>query len=128
MRGAESYRVIHRALADAMTAEGCGALLADHTSRQAGGLCFIQPVEHDLLDASGRKLAGAGQRRNRTGLLHQGSVALPLTTFNDSTQRARHLAAALAETIDEAGFHPPEHDLSARIARRYANPEWTARR
>ena len=128
MRGAESYRIIHRALADALAVEGHAARLANPAPHQAGGLCFVQAVEHDLLDGRNRKLAGAGQRRNRTGLLHQGSVALPLANSSDSTRRARRLAAALAKTFVETGFHPPQDDLQARIGRRYGNMEWTARR
>jgi lipoate-protein ligase A len=128
MRGAQSYQVIHRALAVAMAREGRTAELAGLSSAAAGGLCFVKPVEHDLLDRDGRKLAGAGQRRNRAGLLHQGSVALPVADFNASAQRARRLAAALAGTFVENEFHPPPEDLRGRIARRYGNPEWTARR
>ncbi len=128
LRGAESYRVIHRALAAALIEEGRTAELAGLSPAAAGGLCFVKPVEHDLLDAGGCKLAGAGQRRNRAGLLHQGSVALPVTDASASILRARRLAAALAGSFRETEFHPPAEDLRARIARRYGNPEWTARR
>ena len=128
MRGAESYRVIHRALATALAAEGQTTNLAGLTPATAGGLCFVKPVEHDLLDGHGRKLAGAGQRRNRAGLLHQGSVALPLASWDDSAARARRLAAALAGCFRESEFHPPAEDIRERVAKRYGNPEWTARR
>ena len=128
MRGAESYRVIHHALATALAAEGQTTHPAGPTAPTAGGLCFVKPVEHDLLDGDGGKLAGAGQRRNRAGLLHQGSVALPLAVWDDSAARARRLAAALAGRFAESAFHPPAEDIRRRIERRYANPEWTARR
>ena len=128
MRGAESYRVIHQALATALAAEGHPTHPAGLTPTAAGGLCFVKPVEHDLLAGDGRKLAGAGQRRNRAGLLHQGSVALPLAVWDDSAARARRLAAAMDGCFVENEFQPPAEDLRGRIARRYGNREWTARR
>jgi len=127
-RGTASYRIIHGALAAALTAEGHAAVPAAAAQPAAGGLCFVQPVEHDLLDGHGRKLAGAGQRRNRMGLLHQGSVALPLAEPDPSARRARRLAAALAGKIAEVDFSPPADDLQQRVARRYGNAQWTRRR
>jgi lipoate-protein ligase A len=128
VRGPESYRVIHEALASALAAEGCGPRLAGCAPPQAGGPCFVHPVEHDVLDSQGGKIAGAGQRRNRAGLLHQGSVAMPQTDLACSAQRARCLASALAQSCEETAFHPPPEELRARAARRYGNAEWTNRR
>lgn len=127
-RGAESYRIIHGALAAMLTAEGHAVALAGAALPVAGGLCFVQPVEHDLLDGGGRKLAGAGQRRSRMGLLHQGSVSLQAVDPARSARRARRLAAELAENFDEIEFQPQADDLQKRIARRYGNPSWTMRR
>ena len=127
-KGAESYRIIHAALAGALALEGHQPRLADTASTTAGGLCFQQPVEHDLLEERGAKLAGAGQRRTRSGLLHQGSVALATPDAATSLLRARRLAAALAVGCEEIFINPPAEDLRERIARRYGNPEWTQRR
>ena len=77
LRGAESYRMIHAALAAALVAEGLDARLSTGADATGVALCFENPVSHDLMDRGGRKLAGAGQRRTRRGLLHQGSVAVP---------------------------------------------------
>ena len=42
-------------------------------------LCFTQPVRDDVMSAAGdRKVAGAAMKRNRDGLLLQGSVARSL--------------------------------------------------
>ncbi len=38
-------------------------------------LCFDYPVRYDLIH-EGRKIAGAAQKRNKNGLLHQGSIQL----------------------------------------------------
>jgi lipoate-protein ligase A len=127
-KGAESYRIIHAALARALALEGHPARLADAAATAAGGLCFQQPVEYDLLEKHGIKLAGAGQRRTRSGLLHQGSVAAATADTASSLHRARRLAAALAVGCEEISLNPPAEDLRERIARRYGNPEWTQRR
>jgi lipoate-protein ligase A len=89
--------------------------------------CFVNPVEHDLIDDSGRKVAGAGQRRTQHGLLHQGSVAGRLDK-PESERRANALAAILAETVEEFTARPDSDDLAQRVASRYANPAWTERR
>lgn len=76
MRGAGSYRRIHQALGVAMRQHGEQVnLQIDRESEGADPACFRSPVEHDVLDHKGMKLAGAGQRRTKYGLLHQGSVA-----------------------------------------------------
>jgi len=70
---AASYRTIHSALATALRHSGLPATLAAAPAPGPAGLCFQQPVLADVLYA-GRKIAGAAQRRNRHGLLHQGSL------------------------------------------------------
>jgi lipoate-protein ligase A len=119
-RGAESYRVIHAALVSALRHAGVAARLSAEMPPAIGGECFLQPVEHDVLDPAGRKLAGAGQRRTAKGLLHQGSVASP--ALPDL------LAAALADRVEPRGFAPDAADLAARSASRYACGAWTTRR
>jgi lipoate-protein ligase A len=55
--------------AEAMAAKAAtpNAQLADNKS------CFANPVRADVM-VDGRKIAGAAQRRTRSGLLHQGSI------------------------------------------------------
>jgi lipoate-protein ligase A len=126
-RGAESYRAIHSALVRVLRASDAGVRLSSGVEQTGAQACFANPVEHDVIDDTGRKLAGAGQRRTRCGLLHQGSVAGRLAR-DGSLARARALAAALASRVEEAGFSPDEEDLARREAARYADPRWTERR
>jgi lipoate-protein ligase A len=120
-RGAESYREIHSAMAAALQSAGRSARLAGPAAPATGGECFIRPVEHDLLDPAGRKIAGAGQRRTARGLLHQGSVS--------STRPVpESLAAALSREVLPLALNPPETLISAIAADRYAREEWTLRR
>jgi lipoate-protein ligase A len=57
----------------------------------AADACFENPVAEDLL-WRGRKVAGAGQRRTRHGLLHQGSLQLPVDAHPDAGEVAQALA------------------------------------
>jgi lipoate-protein ligase A len=52
------------------------ATLAAESQKEIPGQCFAGPEKADLL-WQGRKIAGAAQRRSRTGLLIQGSVQPP---------------------------------------------------
>lgn len=121
LRGGGSYRVVHAALAEALAGAGLVTGLAAASGVARGGVCFERAVEFDLLGSDGRKLAGAGQRRTREGLLHQGSVAgLRWPGPADA------LAAALAVRV---GRIEPRIDAArvARIAReRYAGEAWNA--
>lgn len=69
----EAYREIHEAVARVFAAE------LQATGKASGQYeCFQQPVAGDVM-AGGRKLAGGAQRRNRDGMLHQGSIAARVT-------------------------------------------------
>lgn len=76
LNAADSYRIIHDLLADAM--RGCARAgdeisLTPASFEKISRACFENPAQHDLL-VGGRKIAGGAQRRSRYGLLHQGSV------------------------------------------------------
>lgn len=73
-RGNESYCAIHREIARCLGEGGIACDLTSEDSRNDSAACFEKPVAWDLLGEDGRKLAGAGQRRSRWGVLHQGSV------------------------------------------------------
>ena len=120
-KGGESYRVIHRALAAALRQGGIGARLSGTMPAAAGGECFLQPVEFDVLSEEGRKIAGAGQRRSLRGLLHQGSVATTVPL-------AGELAAILAEKVMASDLEPDSSWIGAKLASRYANAGWSMRR
>ena len=127
LRGAESYRVVHAALAAALVAEGVEARLSTGTAASGVAACFENPVSHDLIGGGGRKLAGAGQRRSRSGLLHQGSVAVN-GEIVASGHRAENLAGGLAQSWELMDFQPPPDIIAAKIAGRYGRHDWTERR
>ncbi len=127
LKGAESYRLLHDALAEALRAEGLAARLSTGSEETGASLCFENPVNHDLMDSLQRKLAGAGQRRTKHGLLHQGSVAAPCDDAVSET-RAKRLASLLAENWRIVSLEPSREDLLERIGKRYAATSWTTRR
>jgi lipoyl(octanoyl) transferase len=127
LRGGESYRKVHQALAAVLTAEGQNTLLSLGDAATGAALCFENPVSYDIIDAAAKKLAGAGQRRTRHGLLHQGSVSLP-TSAEISDQRAFAFAAEMARQVEVSAI---EIDAAAccEIERdRYQHPAWIERR
>lgn len=73
-RGAGPYRQIHRAIVSALNELGHQTALVASDSEVDSASCFERPVAWDVVDQEGRKRAGAGQRRLRSGMLHQGSV------------------------------------------------------
>lgn len=72
----ESYRAVHEWVRDAFTECKIETALAPQAIIETPGQCFVGAEESDLL-WFGKKIAGAAQRRNKLGLLIQGSVQPP---------------------------------------------------
>lgn len=77
----QTYAAIHECIAGVLREFGIDASLCDEASCCGSGRkaevasCFVRPVMYDVVDGkSGRKLAGAAQRKTRQGLLVQGSI------------------------------------------------------
>lgn len=123
--GAESYRLVHQALCDVLCAEGLDCHLISGLQEMQSDFCFQQPVRYDLVDELGNKLAGAGQRRGKQGLLHQGSVQ---AVTDQIPQRGMALATELSasvreirQEIDEVEIHRLQNDV-------YRQSSWNFRR
>lgn len=119
------YARVHETLAAVLRARGLPAWRVDSGLQVPGSFCFDAPVRHDVL-IGGRKVAGAGQRRTREGVLHQGSLqgaaVLPGIT--------RDLAAALARKVScpPIGWAPCPEALRMLTKSRYANRSWSESR
>lgn len=72
----ESYRRIHHWLRQSFQLLSVPTVLAQKTDHSGPGQCFVGSEISDLI-LEHRKLAGAAQRRNRHGLLIQGSIQPP---------------------------------------------------
>jgi len=115
----------------AKTLEGLGmsdVVSATQGDQRIGAPCFVSPVREDLIhEQSGQKIAGAGQRRTREGIIHQGSIDL-MGHDVDREVFGRMLAAHLAENVQkltEAQL-PSDFDdqWQALRAKRYATARW----
>jgi len=78
LKAGESYRCVHDWLRRAFDVCGVATELCPEVRMAGPGQCFVGAEKCDLL-FNGQKIAGAAQRRNRSGLLIQGSVQAKAT-------------------------------------------------
>ena len=74
-----------------------------------------------LTDSQGEKIAGAGQRRTRDGLLHQGSVVTEIDAGLLGVELATRLAVRMKACSTSERF---EEQVTMLAAGRYASEEW----
>jgi lipoate-protein ligase A len=90
----ESYRRIHEWLRLAFGELKIGTELAPCCKKSLPGQCFVGHEKFDLL-WHGKKIAGAAQRRNKLGLLIQGSIQPPPVALRrDEFEGAMRAAAS----------------------------------
>lgn len=152
-RAIQSYRAVHEALAEVLTAQGVPVELkrrpdddlvapgADREGDETGaaadapqpaGVCFKRAELFDLVHArTGEKIAGAAQKRNKAGLLLQGSVWKPACGTGAAVDWDRlhdDFAVALARTLGAEANHPgwPEFnfDEEQALLEQYSAQEW----
>lgn len=120
-RGAESYRLIHQILGKTLMMLGQDVRLVAADEARQGPVCFANPVGYDLLNSRGEKIAGAGQRRTRNGLLHQGSVVTKISPKVLGKELAAHLAHTIQERVTSELF---EEQVVMLAAERYGCEQW----
>ena len=118
----ESYFLIHEALRKTLAHFGIATELFDkkcdaasdldpERKKEKASFCFEAPVLFDVM-LSGKKVAGAGQKRSQGHLLHQGSIAWAVLTEGNpsllesdfSNEFAAHLGDLLGLRIKEIPF------------------------
>ena len=129
LKAKESYRKIHEWLRDAFLLSKIQTELNPTAVKDIPGQCFMGAEEMDLL-WQGKKIAGAAQRRNRKGLLIQGSVQLPI----ECERKHWHVNMLAAGTIlfgTEPQVFIPSSGFEERVAelgRKYASEEYNQQR
>jgi lipoyl(octanoyl) transferase len=133
----DSYQRVHAWIGAAFNAIGFATSLSPREQKEEHGQCFVGAEKFDLLCDS-RKIAGAAQRRNRHGLLIQGSVQPgDLSVTRDEWQTAFVYVLASGEQIRWASMVltvPLEVDqeLTSRIeqlvAEKYSQASYNQRR
>jgi len=132
-RATESYRAVHACLAQAFQELGQPAVVktqADPAPEAGPGVCFERAELHDVVHGrSGVKIAGAAQKRNKHGLLMQGSIWKPAVDAQvDWDVLGGRFLAALAAVLGLPVTPTPWPDLDedevSGLIEQYASPEW----
>ncbi len=125
LRGAESYRIIHKAVAAALNDQGIPCHVIKEDTDKEAAACFHNPVAYDIVSIDDSKLAGAGQKRSRNGLLHQGSVIGIKDTFQWEQDFTKHLAKVSQIWQPNSDFIDQAKQLANE---KYATEDWLRKR
>jgi lipoate-protein ligase A len=117
------YSQVHGAIQRALSALGDVAL-ADADAPKVSDACFANPVVSDVL-VSGRKIAGAAQRRTRAGLLHQGSIQYDRLPADFPPAFAAELCSRFHQDVPPRALLDRAENIAAE---KYATAEWLHRR
>ena len=139
-RAAQSYRAVHECLAGALRALGQPAEVKQECAPCApvgsplpGGVCFQRAELYDVVNSTtGAKIAGAAQKRNKHGLLFQGSIekaSVGVVDWDDFSERFTvTLGATLGNDPQETPWPELNEDEVAGLTEQYSSPEWIAYR
>lgn len=136
LRATQSYRATHEALAAALRAQGVAAITkqtVEQVPTEAGpaGVCFQRAEIFDVVHGeTGEKIAGAAQKRNKNGLLFQGSLWRPAAggdrvdwdKFHDDFVSS--LASALEIPAEPTPWPELNEDELTGLTEQYSSPEW----
>ncbi|MDB6094197.1 MAG: biotin/lipoate protein ligase [Verrucomicrobia bacterium] len=139
VRATQSYREIHECVAGALRAQGVPAVTkqsceppADGATCAASGVCFQRAELHDVVHSgSGEKIAGGAQKRNKHGLLFQGSIWRPAIgaganldwdRFHDDL--AEQLGLALRCEATPSPWPGLDDEEVSGLVEQYSSPEW----
>jgi lipoate-protein ligase A len=139
LRATQSYREIHEGLAAALRVQGVPATTKQVREPDAGeggpaGVCFQRAEIFDVMnEKTGEKIAGAAQKRNKRGLLFQGSIWRPAAGESVDWEKFHaDFVAQLASVLgvsEEATPWPEFADGEVEaLIEQYSSPEWTAHR
>jgi lipoyl(octanoyl) transferase len=137
----QSYRAVHEALAAALRRQGVAAVAkakveppAEGPPNAGPGVCFQRAELYDVINpATGEKIAGAAQKRNKHGLLFQGSVWRPAAGVAVDWERFHEdfiaeLAATLAIEAEAVPWPELAEHETEGLTEQYATPEWNESR
>lgn len=131
LKADESYRRMHAWIQRAFGTLGIGTELAPGARKTVPGQCFAGHEKSDLL-WNGRKIAGAAQRRNKLGLLIQGSVQPPpLSLTGAAWQQAMLDAGRDAWQVQWSAWEAQGalHERAGSLARqKFSQPEFITKR
>ncbi|HWA26639.1 MAG TPA: lipoate--protein ligase family protein [Lacunisphaera sp.] len=131
----QAYREVHASLAAAMRTLGRPVALQDkrHPSEEGPTVCFDRPELYDVLNtATGAKVAGAAMKRNKHGLLLQGSIEKSRVGAVDWEKFQDEFSAEIARALgaDVAAMPWPElnEEEVSGLVEQYSSLEWMENR
>jgi lipoate-protein ligase A len=131
LKAEESYRRIHDWLRQAFAELKVETELAPFCKKSLPGQCFAGHEKFDLL-WHGKKIAGAAQRRNKLGLLIQGSVQPPVVPLLRGDWEHAMAAVATAQFGVRWQKDVPDSELAAAAnglaAAKFSRPEYNRKR
>jgi len=131
LRAEESYRRVHEWLQAAFAKLKVETELAPCCKKSAPGQCFVGYEKFDVL-WHGQKIAGAAQRRNKHGLLIQGSVQPPPTNLAKVEWQTAMCSVAWDQWQAAWTELEPDNALRDRVAeleaQKYSQPTYNTKR
>jgi lipoate-protein ligase A len=130
LKAEESYRRVHEWIQSAFARLDLATELAPKSHLAGPGQCFVGYEKSDLL-WHGKKIAGAAQRRNKLGLLIQGSVQPPLPLARAAWQQAMCDVGQIALETEWSDFEPDgplRQRTDALVRQKYSQPEFITKR
>ncbi len=118
------YRWIHSALADALRSCGTECSLLTQDAPSGGRACWSSPVTSDIVDTAGHKLAGAGQRRFRRAVLHQGLIQQCKPTPGWEMHLASLLSPRVNLLLAASPWSDFEQELRDLCSTKYLTDAW----
>lgn len=118
------YEHIHGALAHALQKAGVDCTLLAHDAPSGGRACWASPVMSDIVDSGGHKLAGAGQRRFRGAILHQGLIQQCSPHPGWEIDFAYMLAPVVNIVNDATPWLSFDAELQELCTKKYLSPAW----
>lgn len=140
-RATHSYRIVHECLAFALQALKQPAELklvctpddvcatGSDQSRSIPGVCFQRSELYDVINSrTGRKIAGAAQKRNKHGLLFQGSIEKSSVSPLDWDEFHNRFTSALGKALAVEPIETPWPELNedevSGLVEQYSDPQW----
>ncbi len=118
------YLWIHGALATALQQSGVECTLLTEDAPDGGRACWASPVKSDIVDTSGHKLAGAGQRRYKGAVLHQGLIQQCEPAPGWPERLAQALAAEVRVVEGDEPYPGFNEELAALCLSKYESADW----
>lgn len=130
-RAPQSYRIVHECLAAALAVGGQPAEVKRvcDPCETGPGICFQRAELYDVINPrTGAKIAGAAQKRNKHGLLFQGSIEKASVGTEDWDGFQARFAAALGRALAAEATETPwpdfHEDEVSGLVEQYSTPEW----